>query len=145
MRQLQVESLSVGFLTANSARRLWRLTGYGLTISEVFTIHSKMNCTTRNVIYAIFCQRCNKSYIGETVNLRSRANSHRNNIKNPDYAVMQVSKHIYNCGQGFRICPILKLNEECKISRLVKEDRLIKSLKPDLNADQQSLLHLNLW
>ena len=112
---------------------------------KVFTIHSKMNCTTRNVIYAIFCQRCNKSYIGETINLRSRANSHRNNSKNPDYAVMQVSKHIYNCGQGFRICPILKLNEECKISRLVKEDRLIKSLKPDLNADKRSLLHLNLW
>ena len=112
---------------------------------KVFTIHQRMNCTTRNVIYVIFCKKCQKSYIGETVNLRNRANSHRNNSKNSDYAVMLVSKHIYNCGEGFSICPILKIHEECKITRLVKEDHLIKTLKPDLNADKRNLLHLNLY
>ena len=109
-----------------------------------FTIKSKMDCTVRNVVYALFCKRCNKSYVGETVNLRNRATSHRNNSKDIDRAVMKVSQHILRCGEGFKICPILKVSEECKITRLVKEDNLIKSLKPDLNADKRNLLHLNL-
>ena len=49
-----------------------------------------------------------------------------------------------NVGKVFRMCPILKLKEECKITRLVKEDNLIKIFKPDLNADKRNLLHLNL-
>ena len=109
-----------------------------------FTIRSKMDCTSRNVVYALFCKNCNRSYIGETVNLRNRASAHRNNSKDLDRAVMRVSRHVYECGKGFRICPILKLKEECKITRLVKEDNLIKIFKPDLNADKRNLLHLNL-
>ena len=109
-----------------------------------FTIRSKMDCTSRNVVYALFCQNCNSSYIGETVNLRNRASAHRNNSKTLDRAVMQVSRHICECGKGFRMCPLLKLKEECKITRLVKEDNLIKIFKPDLNADKRNLLHLNL-
>ena len=66
------------------------------------------------------------------------------NSKSLDRAVMRVSSHICECGQGFRMCPILKLKEECKITRLVKEDNLIKLFKPDLNADKRNLLHLNL-
>ena len=103
-----------------------------------------MDCTTRNVIYSLFCNLCKQSYIGETVNLRSRVNAHRNNSKTVDNAVMQVSRHICNCGQGFIVCPLLKVNRECKITRLVKEDNLVKLLKPDLNADKRNLLHLNL-
>ena len=109
-----------------------------------FKIKTNMDCTTRNVIYSLFCNLCKQSYIGETVNLRSRVNAHRNNSKTVDNAVMQVSKHICNCGQGFIVCPLLKVNRECKITRLVKEDNLVKLLKPDLNADKRNLLHLNL-
>ena len=111
---------------------------------KTFVIKSKMDCTTRNVVYALFCNKCDLSYIGETINLRNRASSHRNNSKSLDRAVMRVSRHICECGQGFRMCPILKLKEECKITRLVKEDNLIKLFKPDLNADKRNLLHLNL-
>ena len=96
------------------------------------------------MIYALFCQKCSCSYIGETVNLRNRASAHRNNSKSHDRAIMRVSRHICECGKGFRMCPILKLKEECKITRLVKEDNLIKIFKPDLNADKRNLLHLNL-
>ena len=111
---------------------------------KTFKIRTKMDCTTRNVIYAVFCNKCNKSYIGETVNLRRRANDYRSNSKSLDNAVMKVYRHLYDCGNGFKMCPILKINDECKITRLVKEDRLIKTLKPDLNADKRNLLHLNL-
>ena len=111
---------------------------------KTFVIKSKMDCTARNVVYALFCNKCDQSYIGETVNLRSRATSHRNNSKSLERAVMQVSRHICECGQGFRMCPLLKLKEECKITRLVKEDNLIKLFQPDLNADKRNLLHLYL-
>ena len=57
---------------------------------------------------------------------------------------MEVSKHLFRCGQGFKMCPLVKVKEECKILRLVIEDNLIKLLKPDLNADRRNLLHLKL-
>ena len=107
-------------------------------------VNAKLDCTARNVVYALFCRGCLKYYIGETVCLRDRASAHRSNSKSEDRAVMEVSSHLFKCGQGFKICPIFKLNEECKILRLVVEDNLIKLLKPDLNRDRRNLLHLSL-
>ena len=107
-----------------------------------FVIRTDMDCTTRNLVYALFCNACGRDYIGETVCLRDRANAHRNNSKSEDNAVMKVSRHLCGCGEGFTICPLLKVSQECKITRLVKEDNLVKLLKPDLNADQRNLLHL---
>ena len=107
-----------------------------------FRIATKMDCTVRNVIYALFCGGCAQSYIGETVCFRDRANSHRSNSYSAEAAVMEVSRHIYRCGQGFKICPIVKVKEDCKILRLVIEDSLIKLLKPELNTDKRNLLHL---
>ena len=109
-----------------------------------FRVNAKLDCTARNVIYALFCGGCSKYYIGETVCLRDRASSHRSNSKSEDRAVMEVSSHLYKCGKGFTICPIFKVREECKILRLVVEDNLIKLLKPDLNRDRRNLLHLSL-
>ena len=107
-----------------------------------FVIRTNMDCTTRNVVYALFCGKCGSSYIGESVCLRDRVNTHRNNSKSLSNAVMRVSRHICDCGEGFKVCPLLKVSRECKITRLVKEDNLVKLLKPDLNADQRNLLHL---
>ena len=107
-----------------------------------FRISTKMDCTVRNVVYALFCGGCSKTYIGETVCLRDRANSHRSSSYNEDAAVMEVSMHLFRCGQGFKMCPLVKVKAECKILRLVIEDNLIKLLKPDLNADRRNLLHL---
>lgn len=76
--------------------------------------------------------------------MRDRVNTHRNNSKNEDNAVMKVSRHLCECGEGFTVVPLLKVSQECKITRLVKEDNLVKLLKPDLNADKRKLLHLNL-
>ena len=105
-------------------------------------IGAKMDCTVRNVIYALFCNGCGQSYIGETVCFRDRVNSHRSNSKQEDRAVMEVSKHLLECDQGFKICPIIKVKEDCKILRLLIEDSLVKLLKPDLNAPRRNILHL---
>ena len=69
--------------------------------------------------------------------------THRSNSKHEESAVMKVSKHLYQCGLGFWLCPIFKMRVENKIARLVKEDYLVKLLKPDLNADTRNLLHLD--
>ena len=102
-----------------------------------------MSCITRNLIYAIFCKKCGLSYVGETVNLRSRMAAHRSNSKTLDNASQKVSAHLHNCAKGFHILPLFKLREENKIARLVKEDHFIKLLKPDLNTDQRNILLLN--
>ena len=107
-----------------------------------FTIKAKMDCTTRNLIYAIFCKKCSHSYIGETVNFRDRMSSHSFHSSSWADASMEVSRHLYRCGQGFWASPLFKVKEENKISRLVKEDKLVKLLKPDLNRDERNLLHL---
>ena len=107
-----------------------------------FTIRKQMSCITRNLVYAILCKKCGYSYIGESVNLRSRMNSHRSASSSHTAATQEVSKHLYKCGMGFDICPLYKVGEENKVTRLVKEDRLIKLLKPDLNRDQRNLLQL---
>ena len=113
-------------------------------VNKTFDIRFAMNCLVRNVVYAIFCKKCGKSYIGETINFRDRMNAHRSAINMGTNASMEISRHIYNCGEGFTACPILKVKEECKILRLVKEDKLIKLYKPDLNKDQRNILGLNL-
>ena len=73
-----------------------------------FKIKTNMDCTTRNVIYSLFCNLCKQSYIGETVCLRDRVNTHRNNSKSEENAVMRVSRHLCDCGEGIKVCPLLK-------------------------------------
>ena len=107
-----------------------------------FDIKTPMDCTVRNVIYVIQCKDCEHTYIGETVNFRSRMSNHKSNSASLTYAVMDVSKHLYKCGKGFWKVPIFKVKKENKINRLVIEDKLVRLLKPDLNRDTRNLLHL---
>ena len=107
-----------------------------------FKIKYRMSCIVRNVIYALICKNCGQTYIGETVNLRSRMTAHRSNSRNTDDASQVVSKHLSECGRGFHVLPLYKLKEENKIARLVKEDFFIKLLKPDLNSDSRDILKL---
>ena len=116
---------------------------YFKNTGKTFQINTPMNCLVRNVIYYIICTKCNEDYVGETVNLRARNNSHRSNSKDENRATMEVSRHLFCCGEGYKICPVLKVKEDCKITRLVKEDNIIKMAKPTLNADTRNLLHLH--
>ena len=107
-----------------------------------FEIRTPMDCTVRNLIYVIQCKKCSFTYIGETVNFRRRMSAHKSNSSSSFNASADVSRHLCKCGEGFWRCPIYKVKQESKISRLVMEDKLIKKLKPDLNRDQRNLLHL---
>ena len=108
-----------------------------------YKIKTKMDCTTRNLIYLILCRGCGHSYIGETVCFYERMNAHRNKIINSAHYDQEVSRHLSGCGRGFSSCPLFKVKEENKIARLVMEDIFIKMVKPELNKDSRNLLQLN--
>ena len=107
-----------------------------------YEIRTNMNCLVRNVIYVIQCRSCGLTYIGETVNLRQRMSKHRFGCSSLANVSQEVSRHLWECGMGFVVCPLYKMKKESKIAHLVMEDKLIKLLKPDLNRDQSNLLQL---
>ena len=107
-----------------------------------FEIKISMNCISRNLIYVTQCKNCSRTYIGETVNLRNRMSKDRSDSSSLSSATQDVSKHLFECGKGFWVCPIYKVKKENKIARLAIEDKLIKMLKPDLNRDQRNILQL---
>ena len=115
---------------------------YFANADKDFEIKTQMDCNTRNVVYCVRCKKCDQTYIGETVDFRARMTKHRTDSGSWVNASQEVSRHLFRCGQGFWAIPIFKVKEDNKISRLVKEDQLIKMLKPDLNRDERSLLHL---
>ena len=54
------------------------------TTGEKFTLRHRMSCTTKNVIYLLFCNKCaHTQYVGETKNmLKTRCYLHRSHIGN---------------------------------------------------------------
>ena len=59
-----------------------------------FSIKSNMDCDVRNVVYYIICSGCNKKYIGDTTNLRSRVTLHNQHINHPELRKIPLSKHL---------------------------------------------------
>ena len=99
-----------------------------------------MNCSSQNLIYALICGNCKKTYIGETGDiLRNRVRVHRQQIDNPHLMNLKVSHHISQCSKHvhkhdkFRIISIYKIKKDDTNLRKEKETHLINLLKPDLN------------
>lgn len=103
-----------------------------------FKVKFSGSCDIRNVIYALKCNGCSKDYIGETSNLRNRVTLHNQHIRNPDNALLPVSRHIAICAKDitpkFNIMPIYKMREPDTFKRRMKETVLINVLKPELNS-----------
>ena len=100
-----------------------------------FRINSDMSCHSKNLIYTIICDGCNKFYIGETgTTLRTRIRVHKQQIKDPEYRKIKLSEHIDVCGGGqFKVFPFYKLFTESATERREKEKHFIQTLKPCLN------------
>ena len=96
--------------------------------------NSNMSCKTPNVIYILFCS-CKKFYVGQTsCILRLRVNLHRQQINNPLYSFLFVSKHIHNCGNNFNVMPIYYLKNASSYVVNKMENYFIWYLKPTLNV-----------
>ena len=106
------------------------------------------NCTTRNCVYKITCNLCQKKYIGETYRpLSCRYKEHYRNAKNPEaqsYQNTPKAKHYSECHKNtnpdlsFKILDTtISLKE-----RNIKEAKYIIKLKPELN-NKEELVSLN--
>ncbi len=71
------------------------------------------NCESTNIIYIIYCTKCNCLYVGETEkNLRTRINQHLNHIVNfiphLKYTNKEVARHFrsihHRISNDFRVC-----------------------------------------
>lgn len=52
------------------------------TTGETFSVNSKINCDSKNLIYLYSCKLCRRQYVGETSqSLKQRANGHRSAIR----------------------------------------------------------------
>lgn len=52
------------------------------TTGETFSINSKINCDSKNLVYLYSCNLCRRQYVGETrQDLKARANGHRSEIR----------------------------------------------------------------
>ena len=108
---------------------------------KTFWIKHNMNCNSKDLIYVLQCRGCHALYVGQTGDtLRSRTRVHRQQVKDRDYRVLFVSKHISSCSQSdppFSIIPILKLPPNCdRAYRENKEKWCISVIRPSLNRDQ---------
>ncbi|KAL5255370.1 hypothetical protein ACHWQZ_G014702 [Mnemiopsis leidyi] len=99
------------------------------------TRRTNMNCKTRDLIYMLICPTCKKEYIGETgIQLNSRMNLHRNQMNNPQYRILNVSKHLNYCGNNnFKVFPFLKCHQNCYINREETEKHWRNIVQPELH------------
>ena len=78
-----------------------------------------------------------KIYIGETSNLRLRANLHKSHVNKKEG--LFVSKHLSNCkgnennNDSFKIMPFYKVEKDDEKHRKLKESYFINKFKPELN------------
>ena len=86
------------------------------------------------IIYAIKCN-CGRMYIGETTNLRTRMNLHKEQIKYTRYRKLFSSKHIFSCKEKFNFIPIFSCKDENQIARKNLEHKFIDKYHPSLNRD----------
>lgn len=103
---------------------------------KIFHVKYNMNCNTRNVLYILTCEGCNKQYVGETGNeLKTRMTVHRQQIRDSSTRKLAVSGHISSCGKGkFSVFPFYKMHSENTTERRIKENHFISTFKPELNA-----------
>ena len=89
-----------------------------------YRIKSYNRCQTRNLVYLIYCEKCNKpTYVGETERkLQERAKEHLADIRYQRQT--PVAEH-FNTGNhkisDAMFCILEKMHDESKIFRLVKE------------------------
>ena len=100
--------------------------------SQTFTIRHKMTCETSNLIYLLFCSKCQKSqYIGETkCSLKQRFYQHRSNInKNAGTLVTLHFNQNDHSLEDMRCIAIEKVFSDVHSRRLAREAFWIKKLQ----------------
>ena len=83
----------------------------GVVLGTKFKIDKDLSCNSKIVVYIIKCSKCKEIYIGSTQALNTRISLHKSNIKITENRKLNISKHLYECDQGyFKIIPIYQTN-----------------------------------
>ena len=101
---------------------------------ETFTIRSHYTCDTTNIVYLLWCQKCNHSqYVGETKNsLRARFYQHRSDIHLKKGKCTHVVEHFNRENhslQDLRCLVIERVYTESCLARNKREDFWRKKLQ----------------
>jgi hypothetical protein len=105
---------------------------------QTFQVRANMNCNSSNLLYIITCNGCKKQYIGETGDiLRNRMRVHRQQIRDKNTRMLNVSEHIDQCAKVFpyfSVFPFYKFTTDNVVFRHEKEQYFIRKYKPTLNG-----------
>ena len=94
--------------------------------------HYPLDCKSENIVYMIFCKRCNFQYIGETKNrLQTRFSSHRSSIKSGTSCQL-IHKHFEENGHGLVNCRIIPI-EKIDISLINQHNLTSEQIKKTLD------------
>ena len=96
-----------------------------------FKINKDLSCDSKNVVYIIKCSKSKEIYTGSTQALNTSTSLHRSNVKITEKRKLNLSKHLYECSQGFfKIMPIYQTNDYTILQ--IKEKKFIDKFKPKL-------------
>lgn len=103
-----------------------------------FKIKTDMNCTSKNVIYALICSKCSDFYIGQTgMELRKRMTLHRQQTRTEHLRYLTVNEHCHKCADdNFFVLPIYQMSNSDVLQRENKEMFFIQLMKPMLNSER---------
>ena len=101
-----------------------------------FEIRNRLTCKSTGVLYLITCNGCSEQYLGMTNDvLAKRFTVHRQQMNNPQYRKLGVSKHLKECSDKdikFTVTPFFKISSNTTMGR-AKEQLFINQFKPSLN------------
>ena len=103
-----------------------------------FQLKSSMSCDSSNLIYVLICDGCKEEYIGETgegvTKLRDRVRVYRQHIRDKQYQMLEVERHVRECGKGgFKIFPLLQIKSNDTALRRAFEKKFQVQYKCSLN------------
>lgn len=114
---------------------IWKSDVADTTNTKLFSTCQSVDCTTRNVVYALLCERCSVTvYVGETERtLKERTDEHRRDIR--QQADKPIIRHFKDHSEGdLRVAVLKKVYGDSRGYRQLWEDRwigLLRSRVPD--------------
>lgn len=127
-----------GKANCGTCTHLQELTEFEFKNKMTFKVKSNIDCSCKQVIYVLTCNGCKENYIGQTGDFRKRMTIHKQQIRQPQYEMISLSRHIRNCAKDetpwFYVFPMYRFfHNSTESERVIKEKRFIEIFKPKLN------------